>query len=153
MMKKIKKIRLNALLAHWSGLKGQIDPIITGLSQDSRCVKSGDLFFACPGEKTDGRTYIDEAIARGVMAVMAQAVDGQISLKIDQGIPFILLPDLRNKIGPIAAKFYDDPSQKIPIFGVTGTNGKTSYTHLLAQTKLACNRVSAALTCNVFAVF
>ena len=123
---------LTTLLADYAALADQHQVIVTGLSQDSRYVNQGDVFFACQGEKTDGRQYIDEAISRGAVAIISQSNDDAITVS-HQRVPVIQLPCLQDKIGTIAARFYDNPSQKMPVFGVTGTNGKTSYTHLLAQ--------------------
>ena len=125
-------LTLTKLLADYAKLADQHQVMVTGLSQDSRHVNQGDVFFACKGEKTDGRQYVDEAIGRGAVAIVSQSKDNTVTVS-HHGVPVIQLPSLQDKIGIIAARFYDNPSQKIPVFGVTGTNGKTSYTHLLAQ--------------------
>lgn len=90
---------------------------ITGLASDSREIKPGFLFVALSGAKTDGRKYINEALAHGASAVISEDI----------------IPDLRDKLGHIAARFYDYPASKMTIIGITGTNGKTSCSQFLAQ--------------------
>lgn len=126
------KSTLTRLLADYVNIADQDHTVITGLSQDSRHVSQGDVFFAYQGDKTDGRQYIDEAIGRGAVAIISQSHDSTPTVNL-YPVPVIQLPHLQAKIGHIAARFYGDPSQQLPVFGVTGTNGKTSYTHLLAQ--------------------
>lgn len=105
--------------------------MITGLSQDSRHVKPGDLFFAYPGSQSDGRDFMDEAIKKGAAAILLEA-KGMSTLPLS-AIPCLAVENLSAYLGPIAARFYGSPSQFIPVIGVTGTNGKTSCTHFLAQ--------------------
>lgn len=104
-----------------------IDSDATGLALDSRLVKPGDVFFALHGPHYDGRHYIDEAIQKGAVAVIADA-------KPDHTLatPLIILPELRQQLSHIAARFYHNPGKKMKIIGVTGTNGKTSCTHFIA---------------------
>ncbi|MCD6056032.1 MAG: hypothetical protein K0R12_994 [Gammaproteobacteria bacterium] len=131
-------IRLRDLIKDFAVLAHDVDPIITGLALDSRFVEAGDLFFACAGGKTDGRHYIDEAIERGAAAVLCETNQDipAVPLKTStakQTVPIIALPNLSQWVSHIASRFYGDPSSQFPIIGVTGTNGKTSCTHLLAQ--------------------
>lgn len=95
---------------------------ITGISMDSRAVKPGDLFFAL------NPLYIDEAVQNGAKIIICEKTPIK---KYD--IPVIQIDNLRNKIGLLAAEFYDIPSKNLHIIGVTGTNGKTSCTHFIAQ--------------------
>ncbi|MES2997873.1 MAG: UDP-N-acetylmuramoyl-L-alanyl-D-glutamate--2,6-diaminopimelate ligase [Pseudomonadota bacterium] len=107
------------------------DPIITGLCQDSRQLKPGDLFFAYPGRQWDGRDFISEVLEKGAAAVLFEA-NGQL-IHPSSNIPIIAIANLSAYLGLIAARFYGHPSQHIPVIGITGTNGKTSCTHFLAQ--------------------
>ena len=102
---------------------------VTGLAIDSRSVRNGDVFLAYPGESADGRTYVDQAIARGAIAVIAEAGFEHNNLSV----PVVLVAELRDQVSAIANRFYDQPSATMNIIGVTGTNGKTSTTQLIAQ--------------------
>jgi UDP-N-acetylmuramoyl-L-alanyl-D-glutamate--2,6-diaminopimelate ligase len=105
--------------------------MIRGMQLDSRKVCPGDLFLAMPGELHDGRQFIEQAVANGAVAVLAEApvagfVDG-IS------VPLVELPELRLEAGPLASCFYRNPSHSLHMVGITGTNGKTTTSRLLAQ--------------------
>jgi UDP-N-acetylmuramoyl-L-alanyl-D-glutamate--2,6-diaminopimelate ligase len=108
---------------------GSVD--ITSLALDSRKVVAGALFFAYPGVAADGRQYINAAVAAGAAAVLFDIADDFICPAV--AITCIGIADLANKVGSIAAKFYGNPSAKLKIFAVTGTNGKSSCVHYLAQ--------------------
>ncbi len=97
---------------------------ITGISYDSREIKDGDIFVCLIGEKTDGHNYIKEAEAKGAKAILAQK-------KINSNLPVIYVKDTQISIARLANSFYKEPSKKIKILGVTGTNGKTTTTHLV----------------------
>lgn len=102
---------------------------------DSRIAAAGDLFVAIVGHKSDGRRYIPQAIAQGVAAVIAEA-DGEAQdkeIRLSHGIPIVYLNGLNQKLSQLAGNFYQHPSQKLQLVGVTGTNGKTTTTQLLAQ--------------------
>ncbi|HVY53964.1 MAG TPA: UDP-N-acetylmuramoyl-L-alanyl-D-glutamate--2,6-diaminopimelate ligase [Gammaproteobacteria bacterium] len=105
----------------------------TGLAQNSQLVQPGFLFLACKGNTFDGRQYIDEAIQRGAVAVLADAESIDLKEELRYGVRIVYLPNLSNHIPEIARQFYDFPAKKLQIIGVTGTNGKTSCTHFLAQ--------------------
>lgn len=98
--------------------------LITGISYDSREVKDGDIFVCLTGEKTDGHNYIKEAEKNGAKAILAEK-------KIDSSLPIIYIDDTQTAIAKLASFFYKEPSKKIRIIGVTGTNGKTTTTHLI----------------------
>ncbi|HET8711303.1 MAG TPA: UDP-N-acetylmuramoyl-L-alanyl-D-glutamate--2,6-diaminopimelate ligase [Spongiibacteraceae bacterium] len=108
---------------------------VAGLAIDSRCVRAGDIFLAYPGESADGRLFVDQAVARGAVAIVAESapVTGGISERSDLAVPVIRIPHLREQVSVIAGRFYDLPSAAMNVVGVTGTNGKTSCTQLLAQ--------------------
>lgn len=122
---------LSELLAGIDNTKLAYDPLITGLCQDSRQLKPGNLFFAYPGVKWDGRDFIKDAIAKGAAAILLEASDTW-GLSTSS-IPIIPIVNLTSSLGLIAARFYGNPSQQLSLVGITGTNGKTSCTHFLAQ--------------------
>ena len=107
------------------------DPLIRELALDSRAVRPGDLFLAVPGAKVDGRAHIADALARGAAAV-AYEVAGATVLPITD-VPLIPVKGLIQQLSDIAGRFYGDPSRVLNLVGVTGTNGKTSVTQLVAQ--------------------
>lgn len=102
---------------------------IDNITNDSRQVTKNTLFLAYKGEKSDGRNYIKQAIAKGAVAICYDNSD----CDCDSKVPLIPIFNLKTKQSLIAARFYDFPSKKIPVIGVTGTNGKTSITHFIAQ--------------------
>lgn len=104
------------------------DLLVSGVVTDSRCVRAGCLFMACAGESKHGLDFADEAIARGAIAVVW---DGQAAPSLS--VPSLRVPGLRGLVGEIAARFYDHPAAALSITGITGTDGKTSCAHVLAQ--------------------
>ncbi|MCQ4314033.1 UDP-N-acetylmuramoyl-L-alanyl-D-glutamate--2,6-diaminopimelate ligase [Stutzerimonas sp. VN223-3] len=105
--------------------------LIRELTLDSRKVRPGDLFLAVPGLQQDGRLHIADAISRGAAAV-AYEVDGAAEMT---AVSAVLVPvrDLAEQLSAIAGRFYGEPSRSLHLAGVTGTNGKTSVTYLIAQ--------------------
>ena len=101
------------------------DPDITGISYDSRKTKPGDLFVCVKGFATDGHLYAGKAVKAGAGAVLAQ---DPVEL---QGVPVVYCPDTRHGLAAVSAQFYGHPSEDMQVFGVTGTNGKTTITYLL----------------------
>ena len=98
---------------------------------DSRQVQKKDVFVALSGEAYDGHDFIDEALEKGVVAVLAER-------DIKQNKHVIIVPQLRHHLGFIASRFYQNPSEQMTVLGVTGTNGKSSVTHYCAQALERC---------------
>jgi UDP-N-acetylmuramoyl-L-alanyl-D-glutamate--2,6-diaminopimelate ligase len=120
-------------LAQLLGQPGCIggDTLIRGLQLDSRKVQRGDLFLAVPGDVHDGRQFIEQAVANGAAAVVAEApVAGFVD---ELPVPLVEIPELRFDVGVLAARFYRHPSRDLHMVGVTGTNGKTTTSRLVAQ--------------------
>lgn len=113
------------------------------LVSDSRQVEAGDAFIAYPGESMDGRAYIPQAIAQGAAAVLWEQEHGD--WQENWHVPNIPVAGLRGKISAIAGEFYGEPSQRLWMIGVTGTNGKTSCSHWLAQCLTRLDRKSAVV--------
>lgn len=106
--------------AHHTG--GDAD--ITGITYDSRMVGPGVLFVAFKGGTFDAHAFIPDAIAKGAAAIVAEQ-------QIEASVPVVVVPDGRAALPILAAKFYDYPSRKMAMIGVTGTNGKTTTTYLV----------------------
>ena len=104
---------------------------INSISLDSRAVGAGTLFCAYPGSQVDGRDFIAQAQNQGAAAVVYEATQFKLPETID--IPAYAVADLQNRVGVIAAEFYRKPSSELQVFGVTGTNGKTTCATLLVQ--------------------
>lgn len=110
---------------------------IKGLQLDSRKITPGDLFIALPGfdrhRSSDGRRYLDQAVAAGAVAVFVEAEGWAALAKASYPVPVIPVPQLSRRVSGIAATFYARPSERLNVIGITGTNGKTTCSHLLAQ--------------------
>lgn len=116
---------------------------IKSITADSRKVEQGSLFLAYLGGKTDGRNYIAEAIEKGASAVIWDSADFVWNAEWD--IENIAIKNLRLQAGNIAHQFYKQPSTKMWMVGVTGTNGKTSITQWLSQCFNYLNRKTAVI--------
>jgi UDP-N-acetylmuramoyl-L-alanyl-D-glutamate--2,6-diaminopimelate ligase len=116
---------------------------ITHLVSDSRCVKPGDTFVAYPGGQADGRNFIAQAIGNGANAVIWETK--QFVWDESWQVPHLPIDNLRSQAGEIANFVYGEPSQKLWMVGVTGTNGKTTCSHWIARTLNELGRKSALL--------
>jgi len=105
--------------------------LIRELTLDSRKVRPGDLFLAVPGTQQDGRVHIADAVARGAAAVAFEA-EGAAELTAS-GSELVAIKGLAGQLSAIAGRFYGEPSRGLHLVGITGTNGKTSVSQLLAQ--------------------
>lgn len=108
-------------------IKGGLDRPITGIAMDSRRVVPGNLFFALPGRRADGLSFIDEAVSRGAIAVVAPQMPAHPPGKVT----FIQVADARAALARTAQRYYRHPDRDLQVIGVTGTNGKTTVTHLV----------------------
>ena len=108
--------------------KGSLDAEITGVNIDSRLVKSGDLFIALKGTQADGHVYIPKALEAGAKAVL---VSEPIPAEVPEGVTFVRVADTEDAAGKAATQYYGDPTSKLKLVGVTGTNGKTTIATLL----------------------
>jgi len=104
--------------------KGLVD--INGISYNSQTTKEGDIFICLVGEHTDGHEYAQSAIEKGAAALLVER-------PLDFKIPQIIVDNTRHKIADIADRFYSRPSMGINLIGITGTNGKTTVTHLIQK--------------------
>ncbi len=108
----------------------------TGISDDSRSVKKGDVFFAMHGARLDGSKFIAEAVARGASCIVTgRGFKGKVS-----GCLLIKVADPRMALAKLACAFYGRPSKKIKVIGITGTNGKTTISYILRDIFTACGK-------------
>ncbi|PCJ51003.1 MAG: UDP-N-acetylmuramoyl-L-alanyl-D-glutamate--2,6-diaminopimelate ligase [Gammaproteobacteria bacterium] len=117
-----------------------------GLAEDSRNILPGYLFIARSGEVSDGRRYIHQAKERGALAILCEANGlDNFSQASNCPIPLFSFKDLAQQLGGLSADFYQNPSNDLIILGVTGTNGKTSCTQLLARVLDKLGKKSAVM--------
>lgn len=107
--------------------KGNTDREITGIQMDSRLVESGHLFVAVKGTQTDGHTYIEKAIEKGASAIVCETYPETLH----EDVTYVKVTDTEDAVGKLATTFYNDPTSKLDLVGVTGTNGKTTIATLL----------------------
>jgi len=108
---------------------GTTDFVVVDLCFDSRKVKSGSCFFAIKGTTVDGHSFIDKVVENGVVAVVCEVLPKKLSKKVT----YIQVKSSSHALGICAGNFYGNPSEKLRLVGVTGTNGKTTITTLLHQ--------------------
>lgn len=128
----VRTMPLSTLLGSWvpqqyGGLH------VTGLELDSRKLATGDVFVALPGDVHDGRDFIGPAAQAGVTAIVAEQGVSEIQSAGAGSVPVIEIPGLGQGLGDIAARFYGNPSAEMHVVGITGTNGKTTTSRLVAQ--------------------
>jgi UDP-N-acetylmuramoyl-L-alanyl-D-glutamate--2,6-diaminopimelate ligase len=110
-------------------IKGSLERPISGLVMDSRRVVPGNLFFALPGMRADGVSFLDEAVSRGAAAIVAQRIPAHAPAKVT----FIQVADARAMLARVAQRYYKFPDRELSVVGVTGTNGKTTVSYLIRQ--------------------
>jgi len=108
-------------------VKGDEAKEISGIHIDSRKVEPGHLFVAVKGTQTDGHAYISKAIEQGATAIVCETLPENI----EEGITYIKVNDTEDCVGRLATNFYGNPTSKLDLIGVTGTNGKTTIATLL----------------------
>lgn len=108
---------------------GAKNPVVSKLALDSRTITKGSLFFAVKGTLTDAHQYIPQAINDGAVAIICS----DLPADIDRKIAYVVVKDVQSVVGNIASAFYDSPSEKLKLIGVTGTNGKTTTCTMLYQ--------------------
>lgn len=125
---------LDELLAGWCERSLLSNIKVTGLTQDSRQVQPGYVFVALPGLRAHGLEHAADAVARGAIALM---IDGgardRKSEALGLDVPLCWIDNLAEALGAIAARFYAQPARRMTVIGVTGTDGKSSVSHFLAQ--------------------
>ncbi len=115
--------------------------LISGMTIDSRSVQPGFAFLACKGEQVNGADYIDGAVALGAAAILLAADQPEVI----SSVPVIRLPGFETMLGQLASRFYGSAHDTTKNIGVTGTNGKTSVSHFIAQMANALDSKTAVL--------
>jgi UDP-N-acetylmuramoyl-L-alanyl-D-glutamate--2,6-diaminopimelate ligase len=131
-----KSMRLGTLIDNViCGVKvvsGDINKEIASVEYDSRKMNSKALFVAVPGFVTDGHLYIKDAVAKGAGAVVvAEAKAGEFADIKNNGTVILSAPDTRRALSAFSAELFGNPTRKVPVIGITGTNGKTSITYMI----------------------
>jgi UDP-N-acetylmuramoyl-L-alanyl-D-glutamate--2,6-diaminopimelate ligase len=120
-----------------------LDPTVKGLTTNSQAVGPGDVFIGMPGTRVDGGDFWASALAAGAVAAV---VSPEAAAKAQAATGLVLAaPDMNAACAQLAAKFYDYPAQKLKMIGVTGTNGKTTTTHLIEYLLNASDQLTALL--------
>lgn len=128
-------------------LEGNPDIDITGIAYDSRRVNPGDLFVAVEGIHVDGHHYLNDAIARGAAAVAIER-----PARVPEGVPVLRMPSTRIGLAELSAELYGRPSRRLKLAGVTGTDGKTTVTHMAEHVLQASGVVAGAMSTVAFKV-
>ena len=122
-------MKLNEILSKVKplGIVGNEEVEITGVNIDSRRIEKGHLFVAIRGTQVDGHSFIEKAVQLGASAVLCE----QLPEQKQEGVAYVVVDSTEAAVGPVATMFYDDPTSKLKLVGVTGTNGKTTIATLL----------------------
>ena len=128
-------MKLNEILRKIEGLKvkGNLDIEIEGIACDSRKVEKNSMFIAIKGFKTDGHKFISEAIKNGAIAVVVEDVEELRKCDNIDNITVIVAPDTRILLARAAVNFYNNPSSKFNLIGITGTKGKTTTSFMIKE--------------------
>ena len=127
-------------------IKGNEDIDVTGVNINSRLIGKGNLFIAMKGTQVDGHRFIGGAVEAGAVAVMCE----ELPSELDNGVTYVQVESTEDAAGKVATVFYGEPSKKLKLVGVTGTNGKTTIATLLYNmfTKLGYKCGLLSTVCN-----
>ena len=129
-------------IADFLGVETKLDLKISGITSDSRTIKPGDLFVALPGAKVHGATFIDSAVSAKASAVLTDEVGARL---VAGKLPTLEFTNPRQILGELTSWFANSPSNSFDLYGVTGTNGKTTVCTLLNQLWKADNRITGQI--------
>ncbi|MFS0782399.1 UDP-N-acetylmuramoyl-L-alanyl-D-glutamate--2,6-diaminopimelate ligase [Bacillus sp. 1P06AnD] len=121
-------MKLHTLLSSLSSYAGDFNqnPTITSIENDNRLVQPGSLFVCVKGYTVDGHDFASSAVANGAVAIVAEK-------QLDLEVPVIIVKDTTRAMAVLADRFYQHPTQKMTLIGITGTNGKTTTSHLIEK--------------------
>jgi len=111
-------------------VKGDLDIEILKIEHDSRRVSEGDMFIAIEGFSVDGHNYIEEAIDKGACCIV---VEKDVDKALAKNVTVLKVKDTLLAMAKFSSAFYEEPSKKMNLIGVTGTNGKTTTTYLIKR--------------------
>lgn len=122
-------MKLKEIIQSISGYEviGDITLDITGIQIDSRLIKPGEMFVAVKGTQTDGHTFIEKALGLGASCIVCETLPTHLK----EGITYVRVNNSEDCVGSLATTFYGNPTSKLDLVGVTGTNGKTTIATLL----------------------
>jgi UDP-N-acetylmuramoyl-L-alanyl-D-glutamate--2,6-diaminopimelate ligase len=130
----LHSVPLSTVLQGIYPLHPHTDRQLLAITQDSRHVQTGSLFMACKGARVDARLHIDQAVAAGAAAILVEADEVDWCCEHEKaGVPVLPILHLREQMATLAARFYGEPGKQLRLIGVTGTNGKTTTSQLLAR--------------------
>ena len=124
-----------------TAVKGSKDTEISGITSDSRQVKPGMLFVAVCGVNVDGHTFISDAVKAGAVAIVAD-----YEVDVPETVAYVTVENSAVALGVIASEWYDNPSRKLKLVGVTGTNGKTTIATLVYEMARLCGYKAGLLS-------
>lgn len=134
-------MKLSSLMEGLAIMSQQGDPDITHVTHDSRDVRPGSLFVAIPGHDEDGHAFIEDAVARGAVAVLCERA-------VDADIPQAVVAEARSAMAHAAAVLYRQPAKELTMVGITGTKGKTTISHMLYETALLAGKTPGLIGTN-----
>lgn len=123
------------------------DPVIRGITYDSRSVSPGDLFVALVGAVSDGHEYLVGALELGAAALLVEDADkaARALATARSAVPAVVVPDSRRAMAPIASHFFGNPADELTLVGITGTNGKTSTSYLVESILARAGRATGLI--------
>src|SRR5690348_13098234 len=134
---RVEPVSLAALAAIAGAAATTSGTTVTGITHDSRAARPGDLYAALPGAHVHGADFAPEAIGNGAVAVLSD--------RPVEGAPCLVVPDPRAVLGEVSAAVYGQPSRRLALYGVTGTNGKTTTAYLLEAGLRAARRTTGLI--------
>jgi len=141
---------LQSLLKDWAAIQSTNEIMITGLSINSNTTQAGDLFLAVQGLNSHGLKFAGSAIANGATAIAWEANEAteqvdELVTDLEKKVSCVPVANLQKHSSAIAQRFYQHPSEKLNLIGVTGTDGKTSVSQFIAQALLSLNQTCAVI--------